>query len=275
MPEGPEAEICRRQLDRWWSGRRVLDVRLFDVGCIRTKRSTSPQHALPDALQWLRTFVVGKEWLGSERVGKRIGIRLESLSVLLHLGMTGRWIRSDRPDHRFCRLAVQIEPLQWLCFLDVRRFGGLVPVEGDLIQELQKDLGPDAMDTVWTGAELQQCVRGRRPIKVALMDQKNIAGIGNIHATEALWKCGIHPLRTCVSLSHAEWESLASVIPEHLKGVVRRDDTDEMIYVTQGGRNLFSVYGRKGGICPRCNGTISIEKIQGRTSFLCVNCQLF
>lgn len=253
----------------------MTDVRLFDEGCVRSKRSTSPKDALPNALDWLQSHVVGQRWIGSERCGKRIGVRLEATSMLIHLGMTGRWIYADQPTHRFCRLALQLGGVHWLCFLDTRRFGGVVPIEGDLSKALQEGLGPDAMTRAWTGPMLQERLQGRRSIKVALMDQKAIAGLGNIHATEILWKCEIHPLRSCSDVTGEEWACLASVIPKHLREVVRRDDTDEMIYVNEGGENLFSVYGRKGGICTRCGGTIGAEKIQGRTSFFCISCQVF
>ena len=275
MPEGPEAEICRRQLHRWWTGRQVTDVRLYDEACVRIKRSTSPRDALPDAANWLDASVVGQRWVDSERVGKRIGVQLSMSALLIHLGMTGRWIRSEQPEHRFCRLALRLDDAYWICFLDTRRFGGIVPATGSLHAALQEGLGPDAMTSPWTGPMLQQCIRGKRGIKVALMDQKNIAGLGNIHATEVLWKCHIHPHRSCATLEPTEWVRLAKEIPKHLLEVVERDDGDEMVYVSQGGENLFAVYGRKGGICPRCRDIIDAEKTQGRTSYFCKSCQVF
>ena len=275
MPEGPEAEICRAQLERWTLNKQIQSVELFDDACVRHKRSTRPRDVHPNGRDWVQAEVVGSRVRAVYRHGKRVGLDFGLAGLLLHLGMTGKWIRiptvTERQD---LKIAFQLSEY-WVGFIDPRRFGSLVPVSGSLLGGLREGLGPDALSGGWSGSELSSRFRGRRPIKVALMDQSCVAGIGNIHAVEILWKSGVHPKRPVESISPAEWSRLAQVIPTHLNGVVETQMTDEMIYITQGGPNEFSVYGRSGGICPRCNEKIRTEIIQGRNTFFCFFCQVF
>jgi len=162
----------------------------------------------------------------------------------------------------------------WVCFVDVRRFGCLVPFEGHPETPLVENLGPDALETPWTGADLRACFKGKRPIKVALMDQRCLAGLGNIHAVEILWKAGVHPETPVDDVSDSRWEQLADVLPAHLHQVVGLQDGDELVYITQGGDNPFEVYGRQGAICSRCTEKIENKIIQGRSSFFCPSCQV-
>ena len=273
MPELPEVEIARRQLARWSAGGRVQSVRIEDVAVVRRKRSTRPSDADPAGPSTLRRELVGRRMSTPVRVGKRLGWPLdEGRGLQVHLGMTGLWVRRDGDQiPRFGRWGLKIND-RWLWFVDARRFGCVV-LSQRLTADLQEGLGPDALDFPITGEELGQRLRGRRVVKVALMDQSVLAGLGNIQAAEALWRAGVHPDQRCVDLSADQLERLAAEIPRQLAECVQSQDTEEMHYLTQGGDNPFCVYGRDGQACVRCGSTVAKGRHGGRATFWCPACQ--
>ena len=196
---------------------------------------------------------------------------------LLHLGMTGKWVRRLRVDPlpRFGRLGLGLDDGHALWFVDPRRFGCVSPVDSDsLAGELRGAMGPDALEEPMDGQQLQRVLRGRRTIKIALMDQTKLAGIGNIHATEALWRCGVDPRRRCGSLNLGEFELLAEALLAQLRWTIKLEEEGEIRYVSESGSpNPFRVYGRAGETCPRCQGRVVSLKQSGRTSFWCDSCQ--
>ena len=274
MPEGPEAEICRRQLERWLCGQVVSEIVLVDPACVRTKRSTRVMDADLNGGVWLQQHLLNHRITSVLRHGKRIALRWPGGALLLHLGMTGKWVLRRQPLERHLRIALRTDREQWVCFVDMRRFGCLVPVLDEPKELLKQGLGPDALTEHLSADALRQRFRPRQMIKVALMDQSAIAGIGNIHATEVLWQVGVHPKKAVQDLARRDWEQLSRCIPAHLNQIVDDQDSDEMHYVSQGAKNPFRVYGRAGAICSRCNGKIQNVKIQGRSTFFCDSCQL-
>jgi formamidopyrimidine-DNA glycosylase len=134
--------------------------------------------------------------------------------------------------------------------------------------------GPDALTEPLDGAGLVAALGGKRAIKVALMDQDRLAGLGNIHAAEACFRAGVAPQRPGASLSPAEWERLAAAIVAQLEATLAGvDPAEELQYVSEGGDNPFAVYGREGEACPRCGGAVAAETQAGRTTFWCPSCQ--
>ncbi|TNE92640.1 MAG: hypothetical protein EP330_01460 [Deltaproteobacteria bacterium] len=273
MPELPEVEIARRQLSRWTAGDVVREVRVLDAAAIRHKRSTMPRDAHPDGVRALEAAVVGRAADEPMRLGKRLGWTFGEAprGLQLHLGMTGQWVRrapADEPP-RFAKLGLVLDG-RTLWFLDSRRFGCVVPSE-DVPRELAEGLGPDAWLNPPNAEELGYLLRGRRPVKVTLLDQARLAGVGNIHAAEALWRSGISPERAGDDLTPAELARLAEELPAQLDEAIRTQDTDEFQYVTQGGENPFSVYGQHR--CPRCEGDVAKLAQSGRTTWWCPSCQ--
>lgn len=275
MPELPEVEACRRNLVRWTAGCRVAAVQVPDPGAVRATRSTSPADALPDGVARVQG-VVGQRTVALRRRGKRIAWQLDSAAWLLHLGMTGRWVRRGGGAlPRFARLGVTLDDGHTLWFCDSRRFGCVAPVEASEIGEhLADGLGPDALDTPWTGAMLAAHMRTTSAVKVALMDQARLAGVGNIQAVEALFRAGIDPRASCRALAPADWDRLAQALPVQLRATLADAEGDEIAYMTDGAvPNPFSVYGRPGQPCQVCGTPLSQGRQAGRSSFWCTRCQ--
>jgi formamidopyrimidine-DNA glycosylase len=165
-----------------------------------------------------------------------------------------------------------------LHYVDPRLFGQLVLVHGGAVSELPviRALGPDALVDGVDAVRLHAVLgRSARPVKVALLDQSVLAGIGNIYATEALFHAGIHPSRPSKSLTRDEANRLAvelrAVIELAIAGMVG----DEIAYLSQGrgAENRFVIYDRAGSPCPRCGRVLDKRTIGGRTSAFCPGCQ--
>jgi len=270
MPELPEVEAWRRVLDRWLVGRRVTRLRLEDPAAVRRQLSTRPSDGWERAEAWAASLA-GQQVVGTARVGKRLGIELSSQWVLVHLGMTGRFARAATPPPSG-RLALELDEGPPVWFVDQRRFGCWVPLDdGDALQE---GLGPDALLVPLDAAELGTRLTGRRAVKVALMDQARVAGLGNIHVVEALWRAGIAPQTRCSDLDDRALGALATAVEAQLREAVETiGPADEMIYVTDGGENPFAVYGREGQPCPRCGAGVVRAVQSGRSTFWCATCQ--
>ena len=134
-----------------------------------------------------------------------------------------------------------------------------------------QDLGRDPLADGLTGPQLKAAIGpSKRAIKVALLDQHRIAGLGNIHAAEALFRAGIHPARKPSSLQAAEWSRLAKAIHQAIEFALDQEDSDEIEYLEESGsENPFYVYGRGGEPCKRCGTPIESFVLGGRTTYFC------
>lgn len=277
MPELPEVEICRRQLSRWANGKQVMQVHIPDPCALRSRLTTRPKEGGGvEVCRWAKSLVGGmaKEPI---RWGKRIGWQIGDQAMLIHLGMSGKWVKGHTLDSepRFARFGLCFEKDTVLWFLDMRRFGCVVPLKvTGLMEKIGEGLGPDALHTVDGYWDPKDFSRSFRTIKSVLMDQKIVAGIGNIHACEILWQCGISPAHPVGSLPRSAWKRLEDVIPVYLSRIIHEEDGMEMVYMTEkGGKNPFAVYGRKGAPCLKCGGRIDQCKMGGRSTFFCGSCQ--
>ncbi len=210
------------------------------------------------------------------RHGKRLGWPFGGDGILIHLGMTGRWVRRPEGDEppRNTRIGLVFgDEVLWM--VDTRRFACVVPIALDAMDlAMRQGHGPDALLEPMSGADLAAAFRTKRPIKVVLMEQKRIAGLGNIHAAEACFRAGIWPKRPANELSAEAWRLLAQGIVAQLQGTI--DDIDvaaETVYVSEGGDNPFSVYKRTGKPCLRCSTVVVSEELGGRTTYWCPSCQ--
>jgi len=267
VPELPEVEIARRNLQRWTQDRTVTGVEALDP-------ARSP--VAPGALE-------GRRVLAWERRGKLLIGRLEGVTLFSHLGMTGKWVR-DPAGRRFLRLRVALSGGLEVGVLDARRLGRtwLVPGRGDDDPAVAR-LGPDPLadgvhGTGGLGGLDGELLRarlagGRGAVKTLLLDQGRIAGLGNICAVEACFRAGLHPHTPAAELGAEDLERLARGLREHIARTLEIEDGDEIAYVTQGGHNPFLVYGREGAPCPRCAAAIARETLAGRPTFTCPRCQ--
>lgn len=275
MPELPEVEVCRRQLTRWATGRTLDAVVVVDRAVVRGTLSTKPSDALPDGTARLEALV-GLTAGEPSRYGKRLGWAFGDAGLLCHLGMTGHWVRRPASDGApdLARLGLVFgDDTVW--YLDGRRFGCVVPVEAREIDErLRANTGPDAVLDPLGPEELQARVTSKKALKVALMDQDRLAGLGNIHASEACFRAKISPRRPANGLSTAEWARLAAAITDQLTYAIDAESaTEDMLYVNLGGPNPFAVYKKAGEPCPRCRAPIVAEDHAGRTTYWCERCQ--
>lgn len=279
MPELPEVEIARRALARWTADRVVTAVEVVDPAVVRSHLSSRPSDAAPDGGAWLRASLPGTRPGIPLRIGKRIGWRFTGAAdaaLLVHLGMTGKWVRRGAGElPRAGRLCLRLDDGAGLWFVDPRRFGCVTPVDGaDLPAALARGLGPDALEAAPGPAGLRARLTGRRPIKVALLDQQALAGVGNIQAAEALWRARIHPELRADALSDAQWEALAAELPAQLRATIAGEAEGEIRYLSEGGvENPFAVYGREGAPCRRCGALVERIHQAGRATCFCPVCQ--
>lgn len=281
MPELPEVEIGRRQLQRWSQGRTVAAVKLPAPTSVRVRLSTTTRDAHPDPSGALAA-VVGRATVAVRRHGKRMAWtfaaregEVRGPSLLVHFGMSGRWLRrpaDEAPPHGRVGFTFDDGAVVWLD--DPRRFGCVVPLTGDAYPWLTEGLGPDALQAPLTAERLRERLVGRRPVKVALLDQTVLAGLGNIHAAEALFRAGVAPHTPCHALTDAQLRALARQVPRQLAAVVEAEDGDEVVYVSRDpARNPFVVYGRQGEPCATCGSAIERDRLGGRANYWCPGCQ--
>jgi len=267
VPELPEVEFCGRALVRWTAGRRVVGHVLRDGRSVRARREDRPTVGLDDGAA--RLDAVFRAPPGEpERRGKRLLWPFGEAALLLHLGMTGKWTRGDEPRH--AKLGLRLDDGAAIWFSDPRLLGGVVPTTlaaGRVM--LGEGLGPDAL------LDGLPPLRGRRAVKVALLDQASVAGLGNLHAAEALWRAGIHPATPCDALDAGAWRTLALAVSEQLRWALESfGDEDLITYVEESGApNPFPLYQRGGEPCPRCRTPIGSFVQAGRTTWWCPGCQ--
>lgn len=271
MPELPEVEITRRNLVRWLDGRRIVSAH---AGHTRTFRGAERK-----VFERIRGHLED-----AQRKGKYLLLTFEGgVGALAHLGMTGKWVRrpKDHPEP-YSRARFDLDDGSALHFRDPRMFGRIEPVPADALWSLPpiRALGLDPLTGEFNWRTLKEAVaRSRQPLKVALMDQGRVAGLGNIHAAEALFRAHLHPQRLPGSLSDAEWKALARGILATIRFALENEDADELEYVEEpGSENPFLIYGRAGEPCARCRRSgrrSTVHKITqaGRTTYFCPVCQ--
>jgi formamidopyrimidine-DNA glycosylase len=273
MPELPEVESVRRQLEPALVGRRFQRVRIDDPRLVRPYEPAEVAAELE-----------GESVASVERRGKYLVVRFESGRILLiHLRMTGSLLHAPngslRDDpHR--RAVVSLDDGSDVAYRDVRRFGTWLLLEpGEADPYLSARVGDEPLDALFTAARLGERLAGRRTsLKAALLDQRTLAGMGNIYADEALWRARLHPLRLAAGLDRAELRRLHRGIRAALEhGLARQGSTlrDYRLPDGSGGsmQGEFRVYGRRDEPCDRCGTPIARTRVAGRTTWYCPSCQ--
>jgi formamidopyrimidine-DNA glycosylase len=275
VPELPEVETMRRGI-AGIAGSRILD--LGRAPCARRPILIAPR------IDVFRRRAVGKRIQSIDRVGKRVVLRLDSAdSIVLEPRMTGLVLLANPPTQEHLRFRIRLErPSGELLFWDRRGLGVVRLVSELQFTELYGDnkLGPDAL-TVSPELLRSRLASSHRPIKVALLDQRTIAGIGNLYASEILHLAGIHPARRCIQLRRTDWQRVYAGILEVLESAIRHegstlsDGTYRNALSQNGGyQNYHRVYDREGDRCSTC-GCATIERIvqAQRSTFFCNRCQ--
>ena len=271
MPELPEVETIRRQLAPLVEGRRLKRVEILDA---RWSRPLAPRE-LADALQGRRVERLGRR-------GKYLVWNLEDdVHLVQHLRMTGAVLCQPRPEPAHVRVRLDLSPKRRLVIVDPRRFGtGELLLGGDALEAFfAARLGLEPLEEGFTAEHLRGLARGRTSaVKAFLLDQRKIAGVGNIYADEALFRAGIHPLRPAGRLAAAQYASLReSTIAALQAGIDARGATIDDFRHVDGARgsfqNQFLVHRREGKPCGRCGTTIVKMVVAGRGTYVCETCQ--
>jgi formamidopyrimidine-DNA glycosylase len=269
MPELPEVETVMRGLEKRLAGRVIARA---------TLHRPNLRWVIPPALPAVLT---GAAVVGFRRRGKYFFIRLAGgWSVLVHLGMSGRMV-IDAPFALHEHLTLELEDGGRIGFVDPRRFGALdlLPTADEDSHKLVKDMGPEPLGNAFSAPVLLAAIAGKRsPIKTVLLDQSVVAGIGNIYASEALFRARISPRREAGGLGPARVERLVPAIRETLTEAIAAGGSSLRDYVQPSGelgyfQHAWKVYGRAGEACERCAGPpcpgIASVVQMGRTTFYC------
>ena len=274
MPELPEVETVRRRLEPVLVGRRFDRVEILDP------RLTHPEDPLEVAAE-----LVGERVEAVDRRGKYVLVRFESgRALLIHLRMTGSLLHvagngfPKADPHR--RAVVRLDDGSDVIYRDVRRFGTWLLAEpGEAEPYLDARLGREPLAQAFTAKRLGEAFAGRRaPVKAAILDQRRLAGVGNIYADEALWRAQIHPLRPAGELDEDALRALHRGIRAALRAGISRQGATLRDYRTPDGgsgrmQNEFKVYGREGEPCERCGRPIEKTRAAGRGTWFCPGCQ--
>jgi len=274
MPELPEVETVRRRLEPGLVGRTFERVEISDP------RLTRPFDHVEVAAE-----LEGERVAAVDRRGKYLIVRFETgRALLIHLRMTGNVLHVEPgtllsgDPHR--RAVVRLDDGSDVVYRDVRRFGTWLLAEPDEIEPyLAARLGGEPLAAAFTAKRLAEALADRRaPVKAAILDQRRIAGIGNIYADEALWRARIHPQRPAGELHLGELRALHRGIRAALKAGIERQGATLRDYRTPDGRSgrmqhEFKVYGRQGEPCPRCGRPIEKIRAAGRGTWFCPGCQ--
>ncbi len=278
MPELPEVETVMRGLQQRLEGRIIVTA---------TAHRPDMRWPFPEGLQKRLT---GARVTGFRRRGKYILMRLAGGdSVLLHLGMSGRMVLSPvRPNlptpHE--HLVLETDDGWRMGFVDPRRFGSvdLVPTKQEDTHKLLAGLGPEPLDAAFSPARLSTALAGKRtPIKAALLDQKVVAGLGNIYVSEALFRAKLSPQRSAHTIPGIRAERLVPAIKDTLNEAIAAGGSSLRDYVQPDGelgyfQHAWKVYGREGEPCERCPGRPACPGIRritqsARSTFYCPRTQ--
>jgi formamidopyrimidine-DNA glycosylase len=275
MPELPEVETIRRQLAPRVAGRAIARAEVRDP----LWSAPLPPREVEDALE-------GRRIEALRRRGKYLIAELEGdRHLVMHLRMTGNLLWASPEDDAAPRphLSVRLvlDSGHRLLFTDQRRFGTGVVVDGSqaLEEYLGARVGPEPLDPEFTPDVLARAARGRRaPVKAFLLDQRRVAGVGNIYADEALFRAGIHPLRPAGALRRADIDRLhAGIVAALERGIERQGASIDDYRDANGERGSmqdeFLIHLRAGQPCIRCGRPVRKTLAAGRGTYVCSRCQ--
>ena len=274
MPELPETETIARDLEATISGLGIEAVRVEHADVLREVTA----RALPRR-------VVGTTIARCWRRAKLVVLDLSSDDrIVVQPRFTGALLiddgHLDETERRYSALAFRLSDGRTLHYRDIRRLGTVTVMNADRFAEYESTLGIEPLDPAFTVEHLSARIRGsRQAIKKVLMDQRALAGVGNIYANEGLWRAGIDPSRAAATLSIDETTHLRDAIVAVLRESIAARGTSFRDYRdARGQRGRFSeqlaAYGRAGEPCLRCgHRLIGTHAIDGRMTVLCANCQ--
>jgi formamidopyrimidine-DNA glycosylase len=254
MPELPDVEHERSVFARHAEGRTVRSV---------WSDPTIVRNAVPEGID---AALRGRTFAAPTRHGKWLLAWTDGPTLLLHFGMTGQLVSSaDMPEpHRHDRLVLGFDDGTELRYRNMRKLGGVwLALDADAVEAIVGALGPDALG-LSTRAFLDRLARRRGAVKAVLMDQRFVAGVGNLLADEILWQADLHPKRRVETLDEEDRRRLARAVRRVVRESVRSYD-----YLSRKRRWLSHVRGAPGARCPRCGTPLERTVVGGRTTWFC------
>lgn len=269
MPELPEVETIVRDVRPQLEGRKIKSVEVLKPDILKKRISK------PAFIRGLTGRAIERVW----RRAKNVVIDLDSGDrVVIQPGMTGSMLIGGEADYDVIRL--HLSGGNVARYQDVRRLGRVYLLHPDAWKRHDEAIGPEPLDRPFTGEALLERLRGRKtPIKKALMDQRRVAGVGNIYASEALWLALIDPSRPAASITAPEAARLRDAIVDVLRRSIRGRGTTVRDYRTGTGEpgnfaGRLAVYERAGEPCLRCGAKIAgTHSIDARSTYFCYRCQ--
>ena len=270
MPELPEVETTRRGIQPHIEGHRIQEV------VVRESRLRWP---IPENLN---QTLKGKPIIAVKRRAKYLLLDLGDGHLIVHLGMSGslRIINIADVPKKHDHVDIILDDGVCLRYHDPRRFGAILWTTAPIYEHsLLNPLGPEPLETEFTSQRLFQMSRGRsQPVKTFIMDNQTVVGVGNIYASEALFKAGIRPDRPCGKISKTRYERLTECIKETLARAIEQGGTTLRDFVGGDGKPGYfkqelAVYGRAGQSCITCSSPIKEVKLGNRNTFFCSKCQ--
>lgn len=273
MPELPEVETIRRGIEPVITGKKIVAVYILET---RLRRPV----IAADFARW----ITGQTITGVGRRSKYlIWVMSNRAALLIHLGMSGHLglFAPETPQQKHTHIIFDLENNIQVRYRDPRRFGVMEVVPSGMLAEWPSlaGLGPEPLSADFTGASLAGALaKSGRAIKVALLDMRVAAGVGNIYANEALFAAGIDPRRLCRDLNAAEFDSLAAAVKATLSRAIARGGTTVSDYRNALGEAGFfqlelAVYERDKQPCLKCGAVIERVVLGGRSSYFCGCCQ--
>ena len=275
MPELPEVETIRRQLAPRVAGRTIERAQVLD-----------PLWSRPAPPRDIERALTGRRIDALRRRGKYLIADLDGeRHLVMHLRMTGNllWVSlgEDREPRPHLSVRLTLDDGHRLLFVDQRRFGTGIVIEGteQLGEYLDQRVGPEPLAPEFTPDVLARAARGRHaPVKAFLLDQRRVAGVGNIYADEALFRAGIHPLRPAGRLRRPEIERLHMGIVETLERGIDRQGASIDDYRDSNGergsmQDEFLIHLRADQPCIRCGRAVRKMVAAGRGTYVCSRCQ--
>ncbi len=271
MPELPEVETIRRALAPHLRGRRIEQAEILDSRFTRP----DPSGPVQDELRGARIHELA-------RAGKYLIWELsEDRHLLIHLRMTGTLLLDPVLDSPHTRVRFTLDAGRRLIYVDPRRFGTGHLLHGSEARReyLAARLGAEPLSPGFTTDYLRRQASGRRaPVKAFLLDQRRIAGVGNIYADEALFRAGVHPLREVGRLTRSQWEGLRVGVEAALSaGIEAKGASIDDFRHPDGARGSFQdrflIHLREGQPCVRCATPVRKLGVGGRGTYVCERCQ--
>lgn len=273
MPELPEVETIKKTLKRFVVGKEINNITIHWPNIIKH----------PDDSVHFSQLLTGQTILDIKRKGKFLIFELEDYVLVSHLRMEGKYSVEDQkePIKKHTHVIFSFTNGEELRYNDVRKFGTMhvFPKGEELTVQPLVKLGPDPFDDDFTlDYFYKKLKKTDRVIKVALLDQTIVAGLGNIYVDETLFKAGVHPLKKSSALTKKEAEAIKDQAIQTLAEAIKQGGTTIRSYVNgQGEMGMFQqelfVYGQENQPCKNCGEPIEKMKISGRGTHICNHCQ--